>query len=303
MGCTSSRTKLSAEETYLTTHEAELHYGDQHATQVDLVFRKYSYQSHVNPSQLQNAASKLNLRITNYSTFNLIEPFYNGLKQEGSIHLLHLLLLGLFLAKGSVEEKARLLFEVYDDLNTEEVQAPVIKKILSDLYDIAVNRLPKLVAEPHHADAGNLRQYLAKIAHVKELAIEKAYKGIVGTGATVKKVAFVTSFSSDSFKALLSTTGFRGYFFSEFSLSSADVKAKFDQAWLVAHPLPSKPEAKTADAKAHDKKTDVPEEKVAAHDSHKKKSHAEAPAETSAASTTEAKHEEAKKEEGAKKAA
>jgi hypothetical protein len=239
MGCVSSnRSQLCAEETTLVTLEHELNYHTQSASQVDLVLRKYSSNGSLNVSQLHKAAIVLNIRTENFSTFNQIKPFYDNLQTQGFTPLKTLLLLGVLLAQGSLVDKARLLFEVYDQLMLEEVE---VVTIVEDLFDVAVKRLPTLLGTKGNSEVTSAKIYLAKIEHVKTAGVSKLTKLIAGEAPKVSKKHFVTTVSSDSVKQILTPEGIRAYFFSVYSLSTPQVKQEFDRTWTRSHPLPPQP--------------------------------------------------------------
>jgi hypothetical protein len=239
MGCTSSdRAQLTPEEITLVTQEHELNYATQSVTQVDLVFRKYSHNGSLNVSQVHKAATVLGIRTENFSTFNRIKAFYDSLQLQDFTPLKTLLLLGVFLAKGSLVDKARLLFEVYDQLMTEEVE---VATIVEDLFEVAVKRLPTLLGTNRTSDVTSAKLYLAKIEHVKAAGVLKLTKAIAGEAPKVSKKHFVATVSSDSLKQVLTPEGFRAYFFAEYSLSTPQVKQEFDRSLARSHPLPPPP--------------------------------------------------------------
>lgn len=278
MGCTSSRTKLSQEETYLVQHENELNYHKKPSLQADLVIRKYSYKETVNASQLRNTSERLGVLIANTGNFNKVEAFYNSLKKGESIPLQTLLVLSLLLTQGSATEKARLLFETYDTLQQEELEHGSMAAIINELFEISVVRLPILVNNFSTSEAGNLKQYLAKIEHIKGAAIAKLVSSIAKGTEKVKRVAFIETLASDSMKSLLTTSGFRGYFFNEYNLSSQETKSDFERHFRASNPLPTPPVKTTAKATSN-------ETEVSAHQG-SKKTNAEPPADSAKAESS-----------------
>jgi hypothetical protein len=240
MGCGGSREVLSDEESYLVSHEHELLYNTQTSSQVDLVFRKYSYDNSLNTSQLTQAAIKLGIRIDNIGTCNQIKPLYTSLKTGGdNTPLQSLLLLGVLLTQGDPREKARLLFEIYDRVSQEEIKAAVVESLVMDLYEIAMIKLSGLVGTKiNSSEAAHTKQYLAKIDHIKGVAGKKLTEAIVGDAPAINKAEFIATLSSSRLRKVLTSSGFRGYFFNEYTASSKEVKAAFDAKWIASSSPP-----------------------------------------------------------------
>jgi hypothetical protein len=240
MGCGASREVLSDEESYLVAYEHELLYNTQTSSQVDLVFRKYSYDNSLNTSQLTKAAIKLGIRIDNIGTCNQIKPLYTGLKTPADrTPLQSLLLLGVLLSQGDPSEKAKLLFEIYDRMSQEVIKAAVVESLVMDLYETAIIKLSDLVgSQINSSEAGHTKQYLAKIDHIKSVAGKKLTEAIVGHAPTINKAEFIATLSSSRLRTVLTSSGFRGYFFNEYTVSSKEVKAAFEARWIASNSPP-----------------------------------------------------------------
>jgi hypothetical protein len=238
MGCATSREALSTEETYLVSHENELHFQNKTSVEIDMIFRKYQYSNSINAVQLKNAADKLAIRIANAEQAANIVAFYSSLKSENDgIPLQRLLLLGVLLGQGSAIEKAKLLFEVYDKFMADELDLNTIEGLLNDLYELAVVKLVILAGtSATSVEAGLAKQYLAKIHHVTKAGLEKLKKAIMKDAVKITKAKFVEAISAEALKRVVTSSGFRAFFFNEFTSSAPAVKTAFDEAWSQAQP-------------------------------------------------------------------
>jgi hypothetical protein len=237
MGCAQTR-QQSPEETSLTTQEKSLLFYNKTATNADFVFRKFSFKSKLNAAQLRNAATKLSIRIDNFSDFKQVKAFYESLRTDSDcIPLKSLLLLSVLLAQGSASDKARILFEVYDTTLLGEMEGPMVAEIVADLFDVAVVKLPRLLGKSSDNETSSAKVYLGKICHIKETAASKLTKAITEESLRVSKKSFIDSFNTEKLREVLTTEGLRAYFFNEFATSPIELRQEFDRMMLRLQPL------------------------------------------------------------------
>lgn len=228
MGCFTSRDKLSPEELRLTEQESELGFGEIKANLADLVLRKYSYHDFINASQLQSSAETLGFVIGNSSSCNQIEAFYARLKKDEGIPLNTLLIVGLFLSEGEPTEKAKLLFEIYDEKQHGELGLLQVTKFVNEMYEVAVNHFPTMI-DHSIPEAYDLKVYLEKIECIRTAATLKLAHSITNNGLKVSKDDFIENMESEPLSKLFTTYGFRGYFFEMYVLAGLDFQIEFDR--------------------------------------------------------------------------
>ena len=132
MGCNQGRENNSIEEEIIKKCEFSLNYNLKNCKDVDTSHRKFSYKGRINANQFKDITTKLCLAVSLHPTRKIIE-FYNNFKvNQEDYSLNQLLLLGILLSSGSSMNKARLLFEIEDKINTNilkkaNVQALVVE--------------------------------------------------------------------------------------------------------------------------------------------------------------------------------
>ena len=111
MGCFESR--LDAEEA-LENAEKNLGFFDKPVELINTTIRKYSHKSKLNQAQLERISNQLSLTI--FPANICVQAFLNYLKKSDNTYSLkELLVIGILLGKGPINEKAGLLYSVFDD--------------------------------------------------------------------------------------------------------------------------------------------------------------------------------------------
>jgi hypothetical protein len=213
MGCSDSRSDLNPAEERFFLGEQELLYQNLESIKVDYIHRKYSHDGQINENQWLNISRRLNLSLNNpSSTFaSKIKPYYDQFKKDNIYNLQKLLCLSVILSQGSVDLKAKLLFEAFSFDGSKELERSKIGEIFDNIYKIFVkfgNNLLKdnpkvLVTAQEHED------FLKKMKAGKEDLREKLIQGIVGDGENVTLEGFIQWFEDPKNSHLLTSTGFR----------------------------------------------------------------------------------------------
>jgi Ca2+-binding EF-hand superfamily protein len=146
MGCSESR-GTRPEEAYLIRAQHTLGFGSHRAAFIDQVIRKYSTGQVVNDSHLQSICRTLDIHTTNYDLNSSITTAFSTLRNPEGLKLKPLLVLGILCGTGSNQEKAQLLFEVYDEENERQLSSQRLNSLISDLLFVVVNCLGSLSGE------------------------------------------------------------------------------------------------------------------------------------------------------------
>lgn len=214
MGCAYSRDKTPEEERTLITFERTLQLYRKSATSVDLTFRKYSYKDEVNLSQLSEACAQIGIQRRSTEASPNVEVFFTELCNEsGKYPLKRLLLLGVLLCSGTPQEKARLLFEIYDDCDRGVLDGPAVKQMAEDLFELSVNLLPILVPSQRRGDHDpiKVKYYRDKILYRSAKSKEMLRLVLIGGSASVGRDTFTACLSCDDRRRLLSASGIRDF--------------------------------------------------------------------------------------------
>lgn len=241
MGCSPSRRDLSSEEQILTELETGMEYAHNSIVYADMVLRKYSPHLEFNSFQLLAVASQLKLNLERKGAINF-GKFYSKLKSsEGLISLSSLVLTAFLLCRGSTDEKARVLFELYDDHGTSMLDATRVDKMANELFDIACSSLPVITqdAQISSADRTALKLYVAKINYIKPQFVQRFASAFIKTGSRVGKHDFIEVYINEWPSKTTTSHGFRAVVFSEFASSSESNKLDFDQAFIKDNSLKS----------------------------------------------------------------
>lgn len=147
MGCSESRTLSRPEETSLLKAQEALGLGRHSVEFIDQIIRKYSSFQHVNDSHLQSIQDRLQVHLSNYDNQTLITAAMSTLRRSDGVMLKPLLILGIFAGEGNLNEKATLLYEVYDVECTQTLTPDLLNTMFSDLILVAVDCLGALSSE------------------------------------------------------------------------------------------------------------------------------------------------------------
>ena len=143
MGCFESR--LDAEEA-LENAEKNLGFFDKPVELINTTIRKYSHKSKVNQAQLERISNQLSLTILPANI--CVQAFLNYLKKSDNTYSLkELLVIGILLGKGPINEKAGLLYSVFDDFLEDSIERTRITgEVLKTISRISLEAMPNLVS-------------------------------------------------------------------------------------------------------------------------------------------------------------
>ncbi|CAG9324452.1 unnamed protein product [Blepharisma stoltei] len=224
MGCAKSRPR-SSEEVIISLAEEGLGFQDLNVNLIDNTFRKFSHMGRINQTQLKRIAKQLKINIVDYGPHTKInEMFYNLRKQEGEYFLKDLLIIGILLGKGSHQEKASLLFQVFDEISEGAIEVSRIRnQILKSMFEHCVNSLGNLVTPAQCSESLELKnkKYLDELRQIEADAIKKISDGLIAdkTLKVIDEAEFVRAMCEFEMGNLLSSAGFRMYFKEVFVIS------------------------------------------------------------------------------------
>ena len=206
MGCYTSRFELSDIEECFESADLALHYSKLDAVELDLTYRKYSYDGFINESQWKSICSQLKLQKSKE-----IECFYQQFKEDKGYKLESMLVLGILLSSGSGETKARLIFEVFDKEDNKELNFFVLATMIDLISDSVSGKMKILV---HVKKFNNLieedcKVYLEKLVVGREKLKTKLLVGLLGRNNSVSLERFIHRFRDAKKARLLSGVGFR----------------------------------------------------------------------------------------------
>lgn len=218
MGCASHRHVVSDEESTLVEQERKLKYFGQSAVHVDQVLRKYSHEGSVTTAQFAAAAADLHLKVDADGPNSRIGLFYDTLKRGGAFKLNQLLLTGLLLSEGHQAAKAELVYEIYDPESTNVLPAGKVTDMVADLLDISVTKLQVLIGPGQNgpADPTSVNFYIDKLLVHRKSTDDKLAAAILQGKAQITKAEFVAVLGTKKLRHLLTSSGFREYYFKEY---------------------------------------------------------------------------------------
>ncbi|OMJ87860.1 hypothetical protein SteCoe_10346 [Stentor coeruleus] len=194
MGCFTSRNDITPEETAVMDFESLLGYSDLSPSHLDKIHRKYSYNGKISENQWKDICDTLKLAPSKIEASQHINNYYDKYRSgENAFALNELLVLGILLSKGKPGEKAKLLFEVYDEKGLGELDLSQIHDLLSVMVKIAIELNPQVVVKDgvNGVSIQDLTKYFEKLNKGKGVAIGMAEMEILNKNGSVKSTEFV----------------------------------------------------------------------------------------------------------------
>lgn len=213
MGCITSRNDISPEEDVVMDFETLLGYSALSPSHLDKIHRKYSYNGKISDNQWKDICYTLKLAPNKIEASQHINNYYDKYRTgENSFALNELLVLGILLSKGRPGEKAKLLFEVFDENGSGVLELSQIHDLLSVMVKVAIELNPQVVVKDGVNNVGvqELTKYFEKLDKGKGLAIEMAEKEIMNKDGNVKSSEFVKALTGNM-SYFVSPHGIRKY--------------------------------------------------------------------------------------------
>jgi Ca2+-binding EF-hand superfamily protein len=207
MGCASSRFDKSQEEVVLETLERNLLFCKNSACDVDLIVRKYSFQGVINENHWRNIVKILNL---NYTSENIKEFYRCFESKDKGFYLNKILVLGILNGNDSKENKARLLFEAFDTLDSKIADKSTLRYIFDSIIECSVESVKSLVKVMNQGEKEEkLIEFLQTIG-AKVRKVRKTWtENIMQDEENVSMNRFIEYMKNDQDMDLLSPVGVR----------------------------------------------------------------------------------------------
>ena len=213
MGCSSGKNSVNPIESLICSGESKLLYQDCKATDVDLIHRKYTNNGRMNENQWMNVYRYLNLaqNQTAVPMSEHIKAFYHKFKKLNTYVLKEMLVLGIIHSVGTVEVKAKLLFEAFDDHDSKELVKESFGNIYDILYKINAKRVQALIdkSDDYNVTDQELREYFEKLASGKDRFREAFINTFVGEGERVTLYSFLQTMNDPKNIHLIDSSVFR----------------------------------------------------------------------------------------------
>ena len=199
MGCIDSR--FEAEE-QVCIAENRLGFKDIPVDLINTTMRKYSYKSKINQAQLERINDLLNLNFFPfvYST----KAFINSmLKPDRTFSLKELLVLGILLGCGQAEEKAGLIYLVFDEMLENSIKKIRIStEVLKIISKVSVEYTPNLLSK---------NDYFAQLLEKQENVIKSIMEKFPAERLEISEQEFIKWMSNFENGSLLTAKGWRYY--------------------------------------------------------------------------------------------
>jgi hypothetical protein len=211
MGCTETK-QIGSEERSVIAAEEGLGLYANTASRVDSIIRKYSSNSLINHTHLTRIAEVLNLTIINTAPHTRVEEFFRKIaNKDGFYNLKDLLIIGILLSEGEKDEKARLIYQIYDENLTDSIPLSDIKnKMLMDLAGHSAKNLPVLVTNEQTPFSNVLKneKYMQDLESILINVVNKV-SALFGNVENLNEKKFVEIFSSLVGGSLVTGSGWR----------------------------------------------------------------------------------------------
>lgn len=216
MGCSDSKEDLTPEEIAIINGELRLLYQQYTVTDVDLVYRKYSKGGQVNLNQWKDISNKLKIAIYTSPVAPEIQALFDSLKTDNLYSLQDLLVLSIYLSIGTSQDKARLLFEAYDDSDDKLLSKSDLQKLSGFIIEIAVEKTHPLVRsnDLNEITPEDLTKFIQKLRPVKNKGKQELLKVFMGGDISQQSVSmdkFVENLTTPSTVQLLTFQGIRKF--------------------------------------------------------------------------------------------
>ncbi|CAG9311983.1 unnamed protein product [Blepharisma stoltei] len=214
MGCIETRGQPSEELAVIFAERGlQLHLISSKKT--DSIFRKYSYNSKLNQSQLKRVSENLLIPIKNYSTHKNITEMYLSLKgEDGDYKLYDLLIIGVMLSKSDPKTKSRLLFQIFDEKSENKINFPKLKtEIIPSILKHCCVTLPSLVCKGQSNMANEMKNvfYVEKLKKGFQAASKLIAESMAPIRTIIDEEIFVNFFVTFRNGLLLAPQGVRAY--------------------------------------------------------------------------------------------
>ncbi|OMJ86895.1 hypothetical protein SteCoe_11442 [Stentor coeruleus] len=200
MGCIEGRADT---EEQLRTAEVELGFKDIPVDLINTTMRKYSYKSKINQAQLERINYQLKLSITPPNLY--VQAFLNSLrKPDGTFSLREFLVLGILLGKGLPEEKASIMYQIFDEMLDDSIERNRLTgEVFKTMSKISIEITPHLIRHNN--------EYIVKLFEKQSVTIKSIIDRFPENLIVCSEKDFIKHICFIENGNLLTTSGWRAY--------------------------------------------------------------------------------------------
>jgi hypothetical protein len=185
MGCSCARRELSTvEEDFLEPFELSLNLHKMSCKEIDRAIYRFSTQKFLSIFQFERACSNLSLSL------KMHHDFFNFFLKDGRYSAKKLSTLGVLLGSGSMTEKSAILFDNYDDDQSNSLESLEIKEIIQDVLEISCFYIPQHVSFIHRSNE-DLKKTLNKTKLALNCLSVDLFEEIIGVSESITKKKFI----------------------------------------------------------------------------------------------------------------
>jgi hypothetical protein len=140
MGCSCSKYEVITEEKLIMDSEKSIGFYQHTSATIDLYFRKYSLKGAMNTSQLTACLDELNIDTSDSAERPNVKRFLNKFTKGSTVNLRKLLIYGILCGNSPKEEKALLMFQVYDPMCKRIISRKDVNSLVSMIFSLCLKR-------------------------------------------------------------------------------------------------------------------------------------------------------------------
>ena len=216
MGSVNSISELSSEEKTIVDMENQLEFGKNSTAEVDFTIRRYTFDREINSEQWKSIGNELQLKTRAYSHCPKVEEFYASYKNsQGNFSMKEILILGIVLSSGQIGTKARLFFDIYDELGEKIINKEAVEDLFDELIKCTLIKLPMLVSNSCNPPVGEkqIQRYASRLLQNMQRAKVEFVDIILEGQSIIELNEFKRRFDLMQNALLLTTFGFRNFVF------------------------------------------------------------------------------------------
>lgn len=140
MGCSCSKYDAVTEEKLIIESENSIGFCKHTSATIDLYFRKYSAKGTMNTSQLSACLQGLNIDTSDSFERPNVKRFLNSFVKGNSVNLKKLMIYGILCGKAYREEKALLIFQLYDPMCKRVISRKDVSSLVNMIFSLCLKR-------------------------------------------------------------------------------------------------------------------------------------------------------------------
>lgn len=211
MGCSCSKFEVLAEEKMIMSSEDSIGFNMHTSSKIDMYFRKYSMRGSMTPYQLQACFEELSIDISDSIERIHVKKFINSFIKFHTVNYKKLLIYGILCGKANKEEKAELLFQLYDHECNFVISKEDMVCLINDIFSVSLKRcmylFTSLFTLKEHINI--IKKYIYKCQTALPYCKSEAIKRIVSNNEQLDYETYKTRLIDYKNGALLDTSQLR----------------------------------------------------------------------------------------------